>query len=152
AMQGDKQVLLMTQRNPADDGPEAEDRYRVGTLATILQLLTLPDGTAKVLAEGEQRPQLQQLGDIAGYQRARLQLVEDPLPDERVAEVLARTLMSQFEQFVNLGKKVPPDAVSSLSGIEDVRRLVDTMTAHLNLKVEQKQQILEIASVRDRVE
>ena len=152
AMQGDKQVLLMTQRNPAVDDPEAEDLYRVGTLATILQLLKLPDGTVKVLVEGEQRAQVEQLEEIDGYQQARVQLVEEPLPDEREAEVLARTLMSQFEQFVNLGKKVPPEAVSSLSGIEDVRRLVDTMTAHLNLKVEQKQQILEIASVRDRVE
>lgn len=152
AMQGDKQVLLMTQRNPAVDDPEAEDLYRVGTLATILQLLKLPDGTVKVLVEGEQRAQVEQLEEIDGYQQARVQLVEEPLPEEREAEVLARTLMSQFEQFVNLGKKVPPEAVSSLSGIEDVRRLVDTMTAHLNLKVEQKQQILEIASVRDRVE
>lgn len=152
AMQGDKQVLLMTQRNPAVDDPEAEDLYRVGTLATILQLLKLPDGTVKVLVEGEQRAQVEQLEEVDGYQQARVQLVEEPLPDEREAEVLARTLMSQFEQFVNLGKKVPPEAVSSLSGIEDVRRLVDTMTAHLNLKVEQKQQILEIASVRDRVE
>ncbi len=152
AMQGDKQVLLMTQRNPAVDDPEAEDLYRVGTLATILQLLKLPDGTVKVLVEGEQRAQVEQLEEVDGYQQARVQLVEEPLPEEREAEVLARTLMSQFEQFVNLGKKVPPEAVSSLSGIEDVRRLVDTMTAHLNLKVEQKQQILEIASVRDRVE
>src|SRR5690554_1614167 len=152
AMQGDKQVLLMTQRNPAVDDSEAEDLYRVGTLATILQLLKLPDGTVKVLVEGEQRAQVEQLEEVDGYQQARVQLVEEPLPDEREAEVLARTLMSQFEQFVNLGKKVPPEAVSSLSGIEDVRRLVDTMTAHLNLKVEQKQQILEIASVRDRVE
>ena len=152
AMQGDKQVLLMTQRNPAVDDPEAEDLYRVGTLATILQLLKLPDGTVKVLVEGEQRAQVEQLEEVDGYQQARVQLVEEPLPEEREAEVLARTLISQFEQFVNLGKKVPPEAVSSLSGIEDVRRLVDTMTAHLNLKVEQKQQILEIASVRDRVE
>src|SRR5690606_19341831 len=152
AMQGDKQVLLMTQRNPAVDDPEAEDLYRVGTLATILQLLKLPDGTVKVLVEGEQRAQVEQLEEVDGYQQARVQLVEEPLPEEREAEVLARTLMSQFEQFVNLGKKVPPEAVSSLSGIEDVRRLVETMTAHLNLKVEQKQQILEIASVRDRVE
>ena len=152
AMVGDKQVLLMTQRNPADDDPQAADLYSVGTLATILQLLKLPDGTVKVLVEGEQRARVEQVDELEDYQQARIELIDEPLPEGREAEVLVRTLMSQFEQFVNLGKKVPPEAVASLSGIEDPRRLVDTMAAHLNLKVEQKQQILEIASVRERVE
>lgn len=152
AMLGEKQVVLLTQRNPADDDPAQAELYTVGTLATILQLLKLPDGTVKVLVEGEQRVQVEGIDELDDYQQARVQLIDEPVQDAREAEVLVRTLMSQFEQFVNLGKKVPPEAVASLSGIEDPRRLVDTMTAHLNLKVEQKQKILEISSVRERIE
>ena len=152
AMLGEKQVVLVTQRNPADDDPGAEQLYETGTLATILQLLKLPDGTVKVLVEGEQRARLEQVEELDGYQQVQVQLVEEVEQDARESEVLVRTLMSQFEQFVNLGKKVPPEAVASLAGIEDPRRLVDSMAAHLQLKVEQKQQILEIAPVRERVE
>ena len=152
AMLGEKQVVLVTQRNPADDDPGAEQLYETGTLATILQLLKLPDGTVKVLVEGEQRARIEQVEELDGYQQVHVQLVEEVEQDARESEVLVRTLMSQFEQFVNLGKKVPPEAVASLAGIEDPRRLVDSMAAHLQLKVEQKQQILEIAPVRERVE
>ena len=152
AMLGDKQVLLLTQRNPADDDPVEKELYAMGTLATILQLLKLPDGTVKVLVEGEQRAQVERVDELDSYQQAHVQLLDDQLQDDREGEVLVRTLMSQFEQFANLGKKIPPEAVSSLSGIEDPRRLVDTMAAQLNLKVEQKQKILEISSVRERVE
>ncbi|MFA5677893.1 MAG: endopeptidase La [Pseudomonas sp.] len=152
AMATEKQVLLLTQRNPADDDPGARELYSMGTVATILQLLKLPDGTVKVLVEGERRARVEQAEELDGYQQASVQLVDESVQDAREGEVLVRTLMSQFEQFVNLGKKIPPEAVSSLSGIEDPRRLVDAMAAQLNLKVEQKQQILEIASVRERVE
>jgi ATP-dependent Lon protease len=152
AMIGDKQVLLLTQRDPADDDPQAAQLYDMGTVATVLQLLKLPDGTVKVLVEGEQRARVQQVDEMDEYQQATVQLIDEAVQDEREGEVLVRTLMSQFEQFVNLGKKVPPEAVTSLSGIEDPRRLVDTMAAHLTLKVEQKQKILEIADVRDRFE
>ena len=137
AMLGEKQVVLLTQRNPADDDPGQAELYGVGTLATILQLLKLPDGTVKVLVEGEQRVQVTQVDELDGYQQAQVELIDEASLEEREAEVLVRTLMSQFEQFVNLGKKIPPEAVASLSGIEDPQRLVDTMTAHLNLKVEQ---------------
>ena len=152
AMLGDKQVVLLTQRNPADDDPGQAELYAMGTLATILQLLKLPDGTVKVLVEGEQRVQVARVDELEDYQQARVELIDEPPLDAREAEVLVRTLMSQFEQFVNLGKKIPPEAVTSLSGIEDPQRLVDTMTAHLNLKVEQKQKILEISSIAERIE
>ncbi|PRB81437.1 endopeptidase La [Pseudomonas sp. MYb185] len=152
AMVGDKQVLLLTQRNPADDDPAPEALYELGTVATILQLLKLPDGTVKVLVEGEQRARVEHIEELHGYQQASASLIDEASLDEREAEVLVRSLMSQFEQFVNLGKKIPAEAVSSLAGIDDPRRLVDTMAAHLNLKVEQKQAILEITSLRERVE
>ncbi|EZQ17136.1 endopeptidase La [Halopseudomonas bauzanensis] len=152
AMVADKQVLLLAQRNPADDDPTRDALYELGTVATILQLLKLPDGTVKVLVEGEQRARVEHVEDLEGYQLASVTLLEEDVLDEREAQVLVRSLMSQFEQFVNLGKKIPAEAVSSLAGIDDPRRLVDTMAAQLNLKVEQKQAILEILAVRQRVE
>ena len=152
AMVADKQVLLLAQRNPADDDPSREGLYDLGTVATILQLLKLPDGTIKVLVEGEQRARVERIEELDGYQQASVTLIDEAELDEREAEVLIRSLMSQFEQFVNLGKKIPTEAVSSLSGIDDPRRLVDTMAAQLNLKIEQKQAILEIISLRERVE
>src|SRR5690554_949068 len=129
AMLGDKQVVLLTQRDPADDDPGAEQLYAMGTLATILQLLKLPDGTVKVLVEGEQRARIKQIDEQDEYQQAQVQVLDEPEQEARESEVLVRTLMSQFEQFANLGKKIPPEAVSSLSGIEDPQRLVDTMAA-----------------------
>lgn len=153
AMDGEKNVLLVAQRDPAVDDPGRDDIYDVGTVASILQLLKLPDGTVKVLVEGERRARIEQLTEVDNYQVATATVLEDSAPlDEREAEVLVRTLMSQFEQFVNLGKKIPSEAVSSLAEIDDPRRLVDSMAAQLNLKVEQKQAILEISSLRERVE
>ena len=152
AMAGDKQVLLVAQRNPADDDPGRDQMYQYGTLATILQLLKLPDGTVKVLVEGEQRARIDELEDQDGYQLASVELLSEAPLDEREGEVLVRSLMSQFEQFVQLGKKVPAEVVSSLSSIEEPSRLVDTMAAHLTLKLEQKQEILEILPLRERVE
>lgn len=152
AMSGDKQVLLVAQRNPADDDPGREQLYQYGTVATILQLLKLPDGTVKVLVEGEQRARIDELEEQEGYQLASVELLTEAALDDREGEVLVRSLMSQFEQFVQLGKKVPAEVVSSLSSIEEPSRLVDTMAAHLTLKLEQKQQILEILPLRERVE
>ncbi len=152
AMSGDKQVLLVAQRDPADDDPGKAELYSLGTVATILQLLKLPDGTVKVLVEGEQRARIQEIEELDGYQQARAELLPERALDSRESEVLVRSLMSQFEQFVQLGKKVPAEVVSSLSSIEDPSRLVDTMTAHLTLKLEQKQAILEILPLRERVE
>ena len=152
AMSGDKQVLLVAQRNPADDDPVRDELYGLGTVATILQLLKLPDGTVKVLVEGEQRARITALREQDGYQLASAELLAEAALDEREGEVLVRSLMSQFEQFVQLGKKVPAEVVSSLSSIDEPSRLVDTMAAHLTLKLEQKQEILEILPLRERVE
>ncbi len=152
AMSGDKQVLLVAQRNPGDDDPGHDELYRLGTVATILQLLKLPDGTVKVLVEGEQRARIAEMREVDGYQLASVELLTESALDEREGEVLVRSLMSQFEQFVQLGKKVPAEVVSSLSSIEEPSRLVDTMAAHLTLKLEQKQEILEILPLRERVE
>ena len=152
AMAGNKQVLLVAQRDASDDDPGCDALYDVGTLATILQLLKLPDGTVKVLVEGERRARLVELEEVEGYQSAEIELLEEGALDERESEVLVRSLMSQFEQFVQLGKKVPAEVVSSLSSIDEPGRLVDTMVAHLSLKLDEKQKILEILPLRDRVE
>ncbi|HDZ57507.1 MAG TPA: endopeptidase La [Pseudomonas xinjiangensis] len=152
AMSGDKQVLLVAQRDPADDDPSKDQLYSLGTVATILQLLKLPDGTVKVLVEGEQRARIEEVEELEGYQQAAAELLAEAPMDSRESEVLIRSLMSQFEQFVQLGKKVPSEVVSSLSSIEEPSRLVDTMAAHLTLKLEQKQGILEILPLRERVE
>ncbi|WP_150304021.1 endopeptidase La [Pseudomonas saliphila] len=152
AMAGDKQVLLVAQREPGDDDPRQDALYAMGTVATILQLLKLPDGTVKVLVEGEQRARIDSVRELPLYQEARVELFDEVALDERESEVLIRSLMSQFEQFVQLGKKVPSEVVSSLSSIEEPSRLVDTMAAHLTLKLDQKQTILEILPLRERVE
>ena len=152
AMSGGKQVLLISQRDPAEDDPARDGLYDMGTVATILQLLKLPDGTVKVLVEGEQRARIESIDELEGYQTAEVELLSETALDEREAEVLTRSLMSQFEQFVQLGKKVPSEVVSSLSSIDQPGRLVDTMAAHLSLKLEEKQAILEILPLRERVE
>jgi len=152
AMAGDKQVLLVAQRDPGEDDPGQDGVYGLGTVATILQLLKLPDGTVKVLVEGEQRARIERVDELGTYQVAQAVLLEESALDDREAEVLIRSLMSQFEQFVQLGKKVPAEVLSSLSSIDEPGRLVDTMAAHLTLKLDQKQEILEILPLRDRVE
>ncbi|MBP5967515.1 MULTISPECIES: endopeptidase La [Pseudomonas] len=152
AMTGDKQILLLAQRNPADDDPGEDALYRVGTIATVLQLLKLPDGTVKVLVEGEQRGTVERFSEVDGHCRAEVSLIEEVEAVERESEVFVRTLLSQFEQYVQLGKKVPAEVLSSLNSIDEPGRLVDTMAAHMALKIEQKQEILEIIDLSARVE
>ncbi|MFP6850726.1 MAG: endopeptidase La [Pseudomonas sp.] len=152
AMTGEKQILLLAQKNPADDDPGERDLYRVGTVATVLQLLKLPDGTVKVLVEGEQRGQVESFIAIDGHCRAEVQLIDEVDAAERESEVFTRSLLSQFEQYVQLGKKVPAEVLASLNGIDEPNRLVDTMAAHMVLKIEQKQEILEITDLAARVE
>ncbi|WP_068826113.1 endopeptidase La [Pseudomonas sp. BMS12] len=152
AMTGDKQILLLAQRNPADDDPGEDALYRMGTVATVLQLLKLPDGTVKVLVEGEQRGAVERFIEVDGHYRAEVQLVDEQDAAERESEVFTRSLLSQFEQYVQLGKKVPAEVLSSLNSIDEPARLVDTMAAHMVLKIEQKQEILEITSLAERVE
>ncbi|WP_343584119.1 endopeptidase La [Pseudomonas sp.] len=152
AMTGEKQILLLAQKNPADDDPGEDALYRVGTVATVLQLLKLPDGTVKVLVEGEQRGAVERFSELDGHIRAEVSLIDEVDAAERESEVFVRTLLSQFEQYVQLGKKVPAEVLSSLNSIEEPGRLVDTMAAHMALKIEQKQEILEIVDLPTRVE
>src|SRR5690606_37462134 len=152
AMSGDKQILLVAQKNPADDDPAEDALYRVGTVATVLQLLQLPDGTVKVLVEGEQRGMSERFGEADGHCRAEVGLIDESARDAREAEVCTRSLLGQFEQYVQLGKKVPAEVLASLASIEEPARLVDTMAAHMALKIEQKQEILEITELPARVE
>ena len=152
AMTGEKQILLLAQKNPADDDPGENALYRVGTIATVLQLLKLPDGTVKVLVEGEQRGAVERFNEVDGHVRADVSLIDETDAPERESEVFVRSLLSQFEQYVQLGKKVPAEVLSSLNSIEEPGRLVDTMAAHMALKIEQKQEILEIVDLQSRVE
>ena len=152
AMTGDKQILLLAQRNPADDDPGEDALYSVGTIATVLQLLKLPDGTVKVLVEGEQRGSVERFMEVDGHCRAEVALIEETDAPDRESEVFVRSLLAQFEQYVQLGKKVPAEVLSSLNSIDEPGRLVDTMAAHMALKIEQKQEILEIIDLAARVE
>lgn len=152
AMSSDKQVLLVAQKNPGDDDPGAEDLYTVGTIATILQLLKLPDGTVKVLVEGGERAQIENVEIIEKHFRARVSLLEEESLSGHQADALINSTVNQFEQYVNLSKKVPSEVMTSLSGIDDPGRLADTVAAHMTLELGQKQGILEMISVRERIE
>ncbi|MBT43375.1 MAG: endopeptidase La [Idiomarina sp.] len=152
AMDADKKVFLAAQKDASVDEPTEDDIYRVGTVATLLQLLKLPDGTVKVLVEGQQRAQLDELQDDDDYFKASIHyLASDELP-EKEQEVMLRSAMNQFEGYVKLNKKIPPEVLTSLSGIDDCDRLADTMAAHMPLKLADKQHVLEITDVRERIE
>ena len=152
AMEGDKRILLVAQKDAAKDDPGAEDVYRVGTISTILQLLKLPDGTVKVLVEGAQRARIEGFSVEPEVFAAEVTPSEGRRSDEREAEALSRSLLRQFEQYVKLNKKVPPEILASLSNIDEPGRLADTIAAHLSVKIEQKQKILEIESTTGRLE
>jgi len=152
SMEIGKHILLVAQKEAADDDPGPEDIYQIGTVASILQLLKLPDGTVKVLVEGEKRCTVDSYDVTDDYFSAVVRPVEDEDMDEREAEVLIRTVMNEFDQYVKLNNKIPPEILTSLSGIDDGGRLADTIAAHLSLKIEDKQQILEMASTRERLE
>jgi ATP-dependent Lon protease len=152
AMDNDKEILLVAQKTASEDDPGEEDIYRIGTLSTILQLLKLPDGTVKVLVEGGKRAKIVNYTDGEEYYTAQVSVLESEQMDERESEVLSRSVLNQFDQYVKLNKKVPPEVLTSLSGIEDPNRLVDTIAAHMSLKIEEKQEILEITSLRERFE
>ncbi len=152
AMQEDKQILLVAQKSAAVDDPGLDDIYHIGTLSNILQLLKLPDGTVKVLVEGTDRARVLQFIETDDSFSAELILLEPDSPRDREAEVLMRSVLNQFDQYVKLNNKVPPEILSSLSGIESAGRLADTIAAHLSLKISEKQGILEIISVRERLE
>jgi ATP-dependent Lon protease len=152
AMEAGKHILLVAHKSAAKDEPGVEDMYEIGCIANILQMLKLPDGTVKVLVEGGQRARIEQITD----QRAMFTAQVMPLPaDERTThevEAMRRAIIAQFDQYVKLNKKIPPEILTSLAGIEEAGRLADTIAAHLPLKLEQKQEILEIFDVGSRLE
>ena len=152
AMKTDKQILLVAQKAADIDDPKAEDLYRVGTVATILQLLKLPDGTVKVLVEGASRARVEKLVTTDFFAAFVAPLADIDTYDEREIDVLTRSVVSQFEQYVKMNKKVPPEVLTSLAGIEHAGRLADTVAAHMSLKLAEKQKVLEIADVRRRLE
>ena len=152
AMEAGKNIVLVAQKSAANDEPTTDDLYRIGSVANILQMLKLPDGTVKVLVEGTQRANVLQVVDQKTHFEAEIQLV--PLDDSfgHEAEAMRRALINQFDQYVKLNKKIPPEILTSLAGIDDAGRLADTIAAHLPLKLEQKQEVLEIFDVRKRLE
>ncbi len=152
AMSQDKQVLLVAQKDASNDNPQADDLYTVGTVANILQLLKLPDGTVKVLVEGSQRAKLEEIIQQDEYYVASAEYVVSAQPEEKEQEVMVRSAISQFEGYIKLNKKIPPEVLTSVSGIDDAARLADTMAAHMPLKLEDKQSVLELASVTERLE
>jgi ATP-dependent Lon protease len=153
AMDHDKRIVLVTQRNAEIDEPADSDLFEVGTLATVLQLLKLPDGTTKVLVEGGERVSISEFTEESGFFEARWELV--PVSDEgteKELEVTMRSLVSLFEQYVKLNRKIPPELLTTLAGIEDSSRLADTVAAHLTIRLEEKQVLLEMGSPRRRME
>jgi ATP-dependent Lon protease len=151
-MRDDKQILLVAQKNAGQDDPGTEDIYRVGTVSSVLQLLKLPDGTVKVLVEGNARAEINSFIDNPKFFQAHAEVLSDVESDPRELEALARAVVTQFEQYVKLNKKVPPEVLVSLSQIDDPSKLSDTVAAHLSLKISDKQELLETHSLVERLE
>ena len=152
AMENDKQVFLVAQKDAAIDDPNANDLYSVGTVATILQMLKLPDGTVKVLVEGAKRAEVTEFVETEQYFTADINYLTVEQSDDDNIEILVRSAISQFEGYVKLNKKIPPEVLTSVSGIDDAEQLADTMAAHMPLKLADKQQVLEIKNVAERLE
>ena len=150
--QEDKQILLVAQRDAQHEDPQPDDLYEVGTLASILQLLKLPDGTIKVLVEGGQRARIRLFAENDSFLEAEATLIAEDSGEERELDVLRRTVVSQFEQYIKLNKKIPPEVLNTVSQIEDPSKLADTVASHLSLKIPDKQALLETESVGGRLE
>src|SRR6266705_446510 len=152
AMEAGKSILLVAQKSAAKDEPTAEDLYKIGCISNILQMLKLPDGTVKVLVEGSQRARIQSIDDMRSHYVSEATAVPADAGDVTEIEAMRRALIAQFDQYVKLNKKIPPEILTSLAGIEEAGRLADTIAAHLPLKLEQKQQVLEMFEVKPRLE
>jgi ATP-dependent Lon protease len=151
-MKDDKQILLVAQKNAAQDDPAADDIYRVGTVSTILQLLKLPDGTVKVLVEGGRRARITKFKETEAYFEAFIEEMPDDAEQPTELEALGRTVVGQFEQYIKLNKKIAPEVLVSLNQIEEPSKLADTVSSHLNLKIAEKQELLETVRVAERLE
>ncbi|MFZ2541163.1 MAG: endopeptidase La [Gallionella sp.] len=152
AMEADKSIVLVAQKSAAKDEPGTEDLYAIGSMANILQMLKLPDGTVKVLVEGTQRTNVLRVFDAKSHFDAEVQIVPAEDGTDSESEAMRRVLIAQFDQYVKLNKKIPPEILTSLASIDDAGRLADTIAAHLPLKLEQKQEVLEIFGIRKRLE
>ncbi|WP_411358814.1 endopeptidase La [Pseudidiomarina salilacus] len=152
AMENNKQIFLSAQMDASVDEPETKDIHSIGTVANILQLLKLPDGTVKVLVEGAQRAAIDAFEENEDFFRAKVHYLDSEEMPEKEEEVMIRSAVNQFEGYVKLNKKIPPEVLTSLSGIEEADRLADTMAAHMPLKLNDKQKVLEITDVRERLE
>ncbi len=151
-MHDDKKIVLVTQKSPSEDDPKPEDLYSVGTVGTILQLLKLPDGTVKVLVEGGERVRLSVIREDKGYMDAEvIGLVDTSVKNDEL-EALSRTVTTQFEQYVKLNKKIPPEVIVSVNQIDDPSKMADTVASHLALKIDQKQDLLELSTTAERLE
>jgi ATP-dependent Lon protease len=151
-MKDDKQILLVTQKNAAQDDPSQNDIFTVGTVGTVLQLLKLPDGTVKVLVEGGQRARITKFADNPNFFEAYGELIGEKAGEGKEVEALARTVVSQFEQYIKLNKKIPPEVLVSINQIEEPSKLADTVASHLSLKISEKQELLETEAVSERLE
>ncbi len=151
-MQNDKKILLVAQKDAGDDDPAPEDIYDVGVVASVLQLLKLPDGTVKVLVEGERRAKVGKYSKTDEYFEAEAIPLDESMGDKSEVEALARSVLSQFESYVKLNKRVPPEVIVSINQIEDTAKLADTAASHLNIKVSEKQELLELTTVAQRLE
>jgi ATP-dependent Lon protease len=151
-MKEDKQILLVAQKNAAQDDPSADDIYRVGTVSTILQLLKLPDGTVKVLVEGTKRAKIKSFKETEAYFEVYADVLEDHPGEGKEVEALARTVVSQFEQYIKLNKKIAPEVLVSVNQIDDPSKLADTVASHLGLKISDKQELLETDTTAERLE
>src|SRR5271154_5907186 len=148
----DKQILLVAQRKATQDDPSVDDIYRLGTVSTILQLLKLPDGTVKVLVEGGRRAKITSFKETEAYFEAAVETVPDVPGDKKSLDALCRSVVTQFEQYIKLNKKIAPEVLVSLNQIEEPSKLADTVASHLNLKIPEKQELLELHRVSDRLE
>ena len=151
-MHEDKRILLVTQKSPSEDEPSGDDLHRVGTIGSILQLLKLPDGTVKVLVEGGERVSVQDFRDEGEFFEADIQNLEDAEYDEAEIDAISRAVITQFEQYVKLNKKIPPEVIASVNQLDDFSKMADTIASHLVLKLEQKQELLEVSSTHERFE
>ena len=151
-MKDDKQILLVTQKDAAQDDPTPDDIYSVGTIGTVLQLLKLPDGTVKVLVEGGQRARIILFADNPDFFQAEAATFDEKSGVESESEALCRAVVSQFEQYIKLNKKIPPEVLISINQIEEASKLADTVAQHLALKIQDKQELLEIESITERLE
>lgn len=147
-----KQILLATQKNAADDDPAPDAIYEIGTIANVLQLLKLPDGTVKVLVEGTARAKISKFTDREDYHEAYAAALQEPEEDAVEIEALARSVVSDFENYVKLNKKISPEVVGAASQIDDYSKLADTVASHLAIKIPEKQEMLSVLSVRERLE